>query len=269
MFASTGARVGIFAAGVGATSLFFMNNTAECSDVVAHPPAYPWSHRQAWQAFDHDALRRGHQIYQQVCATCHSLNHRAFRHLVGVCYTEAEAKAIAKNTTIMDGPDEEGEMFERPGVLADYFPKPYPNDNAARFANNGALPPDLSYVVNGRPAHDDYVFALLTGYCEPPAGITVREGLYYNPYFPGGKLAMAPALSNGMIDFPDGTPNNISQLAKDVTTFLTWTSNPEQDERRRLMWKTLVFITIFGGVTLHWKRFTWNMLKTRVIDFRA
>jgi len=185
-----------------------------------------------------------------------------------VCYSEAEAKEIAQGNDVVDGPDAEGEMFERPGMLSDYFPRPYPNDNAARFANNGALPPDLSLVVKARGRHEDYVFSLLVGYCDPPAGVTVREGLHYNPYFPGGKIAMAQPLSNGQVDFDDGTPNSMSQMAKDVSEFLCWAGEPEHDDRKKLGLKVLVFLGVFAVPALYWKRLKWSVLKHRKIDFK-
>jgi ubiquinol-cytochrome c reductase cytochrome c1 subunit len=187
---------------------------------------------------------------------------------VDVCYSEAEAKEIAQGIQVPDGPDAEGEMFERPGMLSDYHPRPYPNDNAARFANNGALPPDLSLVIKARGRHEDYVFSLLVGYCDPPAGVTVREGLHYNPYFPGGKIAMAQPLSNGQVDYEDSTPNSMSQLAKDVSEFLCWAAEPEHDDRKRMGLKVLLFLGAFAIPTLYWKRFKWTVLKHRKLDFK-
>jgi len=255
------------AVGIGAY-LSSRDQQAECSSSSLHPPNYPWNHRHPWQSFDHQSIRRGHKVYTQVCATCHSLDRIAYRHLVEVCYSEAEAKEIAQGVQVPDGPDSEGEMFERPGMLSDYHPRPYPNDNAARFANNGALPPDLSLIVKARGTHEDYVFSLLTGYCEPPAGVTVREGLHYNPYFPGGKIAMAQPLSDGQVEYEDGTPNSMSQMAKDVTEFLCWASQPEQDYRRLLGFKVLAFLGIFAVPTLYWKRFKWSVLKHRKLAFK-
>ncbi|XP_063525365.1 uncharacterized protein LOC129042180 isoform X2 [Pongo pygmaeus] len=158
----------------------------------------------------------------------------AYRHLVGVCYTEDEAKELAAEVEVQDGPNENGEMFMRPGKLFDYFPKPYPNSEAARAANNGALPPDLSYIVRARHGGEDYIFSLLTGYCEPPTGVSLREGLYFNPYFPGQAIAMAPPIYTDVLEFDDGTPATMSQIAKDVCTFLRWASEPEHDHRKRM-----------------------------------
>ncbi|NXR42945.1 CY1 protein, partial [Zosterops hypoxanthus] len=151
------------------------------------------------------SVRRGFQVYRQVCSACHSMEFVAFRSLIGVTHTEAEAKALAEEVEVQDGPDENGEMFMRPGKVSDYFPKPYPNAEAARAANNGALPPDLSYIVNARHGGEDYVFSLLTGYCDPPAGVSLREGLHYNPYFPGQAIGMAPPIYDEVLEYEDGT----------------------------------------------------------------
>jgi len=195
------------------------------------------------------------------------VNQLSFRNLVDVCLTEAEAEALAGETDVTDGPNEEGEMFERPGKLFDKLPKPYANDQAARAANNGALPPDLSLMVKARPRAEDYVFALLTGYKEPPAGVTVREGLYYNPYFPGGAIGMPPPLMNGQVEYEDGTEPTVSQLASDVTTFLCWAAEPEHDERKRMGIKALFLITLAIIPSAYFKRLTWAPIKSRKIRF--
>lgn len=241
--------------------------TAEASEGL-QPPQYPWSHRFPWQAFDHAGIRRGFQVYKQVCATCHSLDKLAYRHLVNACYTEDEMKAIAAETDVQDGPDAEGEMFTRPGKLSDWFPKPYANENAARFANNGAKPPDLSLMVKAREKHEDYVFQLMVGYREPPTGVTVRQGLYYNPYFPGGAIAMPMPLVNDQVQYDDGTKATISQMAKDVTTFLSWAAEPYQDDRRKMGVKLLFFGALVTLPTLYVKRQKWSVFKNRIVQFR-
>lgn len=242
--------------------------TASASSDELQPPQYPWSHRFPWQAFDHASIRRGFVVYKQVCATCHSLDRIAYRNLVDSCYTKDEVKEIAADVDIVDGPNDEGEMFERPGRLSDYLPKPYANENAARFANNGALPPDLSLIVKGRTRHEDFVFAVLTGYKEPPHGISLRQGLYYNPYFPGGAIAMPQALIDGAIDFEDGTKGSMSQMAKDVATFLAWAAEPESDERKRMGMKAAILLVLSAIPTYYFKRQRWNLIKTRVISFK-
>jgi len=266
MFAKMFSRVGLSAfsgVAVGSSLIALQRSNASCSDAV-HPPALPWSHGGLLDSFDTASVRRGLQVYQQVCAACHSLESIAFRQLVGVTHDEAGAKALAAKYDIKDGPDATGEMFTRPGRLPDTFPGPYANEDAARHANGGALPPDLSLIVKARHGGEDYIFALLTGYSEPPAGITLRNGLYYNPYFPGGAISMPPPILDGQIDYADpNIPTTQSQLAKDVTTFLAWVSEPTQDERKLAGLKAVTGTIVAGIVTFWYKRFRWGPLKTR------
>jgi ubiquinol-cytochrome c reductase cytochrome c1 subunit len=189
-------------------------------------------------------------VYTQVCASCHSLSRISYRNLVGVCYTEEEAKKLAAAITVVDGPNDEGEMFERPGKLSDPFPKPYKNEEQARAINNGAYPPDLSLIIKARPKREDYIFALLTGYREVPAGVTVAAGQHYNPYFPGSKIGMAKQLMDGGIEYYDGTPATESQMAKDVAVFLAWASEPESDDRKHYGLKWMVAITAVAALTV-------------------
>ncbi|KAI9204777.1 cytochrome C1 family-domain-containing protein [Polychytrium aggregatum] len=232
-----------------------------------HAPHFPWDFNAWWTTYDHAAIRRGYQVYKEICQACHSMDRIHFRNLVGVSHTEAEAKAMAAENTYIDGPNDKGEMFERPGKLTDHMPKPYPNEEAARAANGGAYPPDLSCIVKARHGDADYIFSLLTGYCDPPEGINLREGLHFNPYFPGGAIGMARSLYDEVVDYEDGTPNNASQLAKDVTTFLSWASYPEHDERKKMGLKALTISAILFGLSVHWKRFKWSYLKSRKIVY--
>lgn len=195
------------------------------------------------------------------------MHYIAYRNLVGVSHTEAEAKAEAEEAQIKDGPNELGEYYMRPGKLSDYFPSPYPNEEAARAANNGAYPPDLSWIVSARKGGEDYIFALLTGYHEPPAGISLRDGQYYNPYFPGGAIGMAQALYNEAMEYSDGTPATASQLAKDVSVFLKWASEPEHDDRKRMLIKAIGIFGILIPLTYYIKRHKWSALKSRKISF--
>jgi len=204
-------------------------------------------------------------VFSEVCSACHSVSLIAYRNLVDVAYTEEEAKAIAAGHEVQDGPNDEGEMFTRPGKLSDYFPRPYANEQAARAANGGALPPDLSLIIKARPGGDNYVFQLLTGYRKKPAGVALREGLHWNPYFPGGAIAMPPPLMPEMLTYEDGTPATVSQMAKDVTTFLCWTASPEQDDRKRMAMKALFLLALLIFPTLYYKRLVWSVLKTRKI----
>ena len=237
---------------------------ALCSDDVLHPGQYKWPQDGWLTAFDAASVRRGHQVYTQVCASCHSLDRIAYRNLVGVCYTEDEAKRLAEEQEVRDGPNGEGEYFMRPGKLADYFPAPYPNEEAARFANGGAYPPDLSLIVKARHDGANYIFSLLTGYRDPPAGITVREGLHYNPYFPGGAIAMPQLLLEGAAEYEDeDVPATPAQMAKDVVTFLNWAAEPEHDERKLMGLKFLSILTVMLMITGYYKRFRWAPIKSR------
>lgn len=208
--------VGLLTGGSGAL-IYSLEKSIEASGTEAHPPHHPWSHDGIIASLDHarwghdfvkklifwvkicfflNSVRRGYQVYKQVCAACHSMKYIAYRNLVGVSHTEAEAKAEAEESMVRDGPDDQGNYFMRPGKLSDYFPSPYPNEEAARAANNGAYPPDLSYICSARHGGENYIFALLTGYHDAPAGVVLRDGQYYNPYFPGGAISMAQALYN-------------------------------------------------------------------------
>lgn len=206
-------------------------------------------------------------MYKEVCSACHSLKYIAWRNLIDKMYTEQEVLAMAADAEVEDGPNEDGEMFTRPAKASDYLPHPYPNEEAARAANAGALPPDLTEIVKAREHGANYIFALLTGYRDPPAGVKIREGLYYNPYFPGGAIGMPPPLNESMIEYEDGTEASVSQMALDVTNFLSWTARPEQDERRVMGMKVML---VLAGVTLgswYFKRFKWSTLKNRKVQY--
>lgn len=263
----------IAAGGLGySISLYTSNNSSQVyADSEAeglHPPHFPWNHKGPLDSFDHASIRRGYQVYKEICATCHSLDRIAYRNLVGVSHTLDEAKALAEEIEVVDGPNDQGEMFTRPGKLSDYHPRPYPNEEAARAANAGAYPPDLSLMVKARHGGEDYVFALLTGYCDPPAGVEIREGLNYNPYFPGGAIGMARNVYDEVVEFEDGTPATASQIAKDVSTFLAWASEPEHDDRKRMGLKAMILLSALTGLSLWIKRFKWSYLKSRKIVYK-
>ncbi|KAF8661284.1 hypothetical protein AX16_001383 [Volvariella volvacea WC 439] len=237
------------------------------SDEGLHPTAYPWSHKGWFDSFDHASIRRGYQVYREVCAACHSLDRIAWRNLVGVSHTADEARAMAEEVEYTDGPNDQGEMFQRPGKLADYMPSPYPNEEAARASNGGALPPDLSLIVKARHGGADYIFSLLTGYMDPPAGVEVREGMNYNPYFPGGAISMARVLFDGLVEYEDGTPATTSQMAKDVVTFLNWAAEPEHDERKKYGIKAVILFSALTAISIYVKRFKWTPIKNRKIFY--
>jgi len=251
----------------GAAALAAALDDSVKADMVLHPPKLPWSHNGPLDSLDHASIRRGYQVYKQVCAACHSMRFLAFRNLVDVAYSEGEAKELAADAMVVDGPNDAGEMFERPGKLSDYFPKPYANDEAAAAANNGAIPPDLSFIALARHGREDYIYHLLTSYCDPPAGIELMDGQHFDPYYPGGAIGMAAPLYNEIIEYDDGTPATQSQLAKDVATFLTWAASPEHDLRKKVSIKALTVLTMLAGITYYIKRFKWSVLKSRKIVF--
>lgn len=233
-----------------------------------HYPHYPWWFKSIFHSNDIPSVRRGYEVYRQVCSTCHSMNQLRFRHMVNQVYPEKRVKQIAASYDIQDpDPNEEGEMFTRPGILTDGFPSPYPNEEAARYANNGAYPPDMSVYATAKHDGADYIMALMHGYRDPPAGIELRPGLYYNTYYPGGAIAMPPPLENGAVEYEDGTPATVSQMAKDMSNFLVWASDPSHDERK-LQGLKLMFGCMIGGACAGlYYRHVIIVLKTRRVDF--
>ncbi|GBD44023.1 Cytochrome b/c1 [bacterium HR40] len=219
-----------------------------------------WPHEGFFGSYDKAALQRGFQVFEQVCASCHSAKYLAFRHLAGIGLDEAQIAAIAARYTVVDGPDDKGEMFERPARPSDYFPRPFPNEQAARAANNGALPPDLSLIVKAREGHEDYIYSLLVGFEEPPADVEVPSGQYYNRYFPGHLISMPPPLSEGMVEYADGTPATVPQMAEDVTQFLAWLSEPHLETRKAVGLKFMLFVLALTGIFYAYKRRLWAKL---------
>jgi len=250
-----------------ALSVGALGGVAYASDDHIHPPEHPWWHQRLLGSLDAKAVRRGHQVYTQVCATCHSLDRIAWRNYVGMIFDEDTAKRLAEEKDYEDGPNESGEMFERPGKLSDYMKSPYSNEEEARFANGGAYPPDLSLMAKARHDGANYIFALLTGYRDAPFGVEVADGQYYNPYFPGGKIGMAKQLEDGAVEYQDGTPASASQMAKDVAEFLVWTAEPDHNDRRRKGLKWMLFMAAVIGVSVYYKRFRWSAVKNRKITY--
>jgi len=238
------------------------NNNAKCNEDAIHPLDYGWTQDGNFSSMDYKSVRRGYQVYRQVCASCHSLELRAFRHLVGVTHDEAAMKKVAESYTVEDGPNDIGEMFERPGKLFDHFPSPYKNEEQGRASNNGAYPPDLSLMAKARHNGKDYIVALLTGYVEAPAGKPMLPGLHYNPYFPGGAIAMAKQLTDGQLEYEDGTPATETQMAKDVANFLQWAAEPEHDYRKKSGAQFLALLLAGGILAGYTKRLRWAIHKT-------
>ncbi len=227
-------------------------------------PAQKWSFDGPTGHFDRAQMKRGWQVFKSVCAACHSAHQLYYRNLVELGFSEAEAKQIAAGDNVPAGPNEAGEThvdgqpIMRPAQPSDKIAPPYANPAAARAANNGALPPDLSLITKARKGGADYVHAILTGYKEPPAGFQLQAGMNYNEYFAGHQIAMPAPLVEGAITFEDGTNATVDQMAKDVSAFLTWAAEPELEERKRMGIKILAFLLVFTALLFALKRRIWS-----------
>lgn len=225
------------------------------------PPSMDWSFSGPFGAYDKAALQRGFQVYRQVCSACHSMDRIYYRNLTALGYSEDQAKTVAADVTVMDGPNDEGEMFERPGRTSDPFKAPYENIEAAKYANNGALPPDLSLITKARAGGANYVYGILTGYEEPPEGTQLLQGQHWNKYMPGHVIAMASPLSDGVVAYENAdVPQTVDQYAHDVATFLTWASEPEMDVRKQTGIKAIIFLAVFAALMYGVKRRLWSKL---------
>ena len=217
-----------------------------------------WPFDGIFGRFDESSLQRGFQVYREVCAACHGIRHISYRDLKGIGYTNDEIKVIAADYEVMDGPNDDGEMFEREARPSDKFVGPYENDKIARLANNGAYPPDLSLIVKARADGANYMYSLLNGYKEFPDNFEASEGMYYNEFYPGNQIAMPSPLMDDIVEYSDGTEATQSQIAKDVTSFLAWTAEPELEERKSLGVKTLFFLILITIMLLGVKRKIWK-----------
>lgn len=223
-------------------------------------PQQQWSFGGIFGTFDRAAAQRGFQVYKEVCAACHAANQLHYRNLAELGLTEDEVKAIAASHQVKDGPNDNGEMFERPGRPSDRFVRPYPNEQAARAAQNGAYPPDLSLIVKARADGANYLHALLIGYADPPAGVTMGAGMNYNKYFPGHQIAMAAPLADDRVTYADGTKATLDQMSRDVTTFLAWAAEPELETRRAMGVRMILFLLILTVLAYAVKKQIWSRL---------
>jgi ubiquinol-cytochrome c reductase cytochrome c1 subunit len=277
---------GAAALAIAAGSLVGAANAAEEGHNAAEPTHFPilkpteekWSFAGPFGRYDKAQLQRGLKIYKEVCSACHSMHLVPFRTLEEIGYSEAQVKAFAAEYTVQDGPNADGEMFDRPGVPTDYFPSPFPNAEAAAAANGGAVPPDMSLLAKARGVErgfptfifdiftqyasngPDYIHSLLTGYDhEPPAGMEIAEGTNYNPYFISGKsLAMAKPLSDDQVTYDDGTPQTVDQYSRDVAAFLMWAAEPHLAERKQIGFSVMVFLVLFAALLYLTKRKVWS-----------
>ncbi|HEX3349631.1 MAG TPA: cytochrome c1 [Acetobacteraceae bacterium] len=220
-------------------------------------PHEKWSFNGPFGTFDRAAAQRGFAVYNQVCATCHSLRSAYFRDLEGIGFSPEQVKAIAASKQV-PALDDSGQPTTRPGLPSDHFVSPFPNDDAAKAAMNGAIPPDQSLLVNARAGGPDYIYALLTGYTDPPQGAAVPEGTYYNKYFPSQFIKMPPPLSDDLVQYADGTKATVAQEAHDVTTFLTYIASPEMEQRKRMGVKVILFLIMMTGLVYAMKRKIWS-----------
>ena len=216
-----------------------------------------WSFNGPFGTFDKAAMQRGFQVYREVCAGCHSMQYIAFRNFADLGYNEAEIKAIAAEYDVEDGPNDEGEMFTRLGIPADRMPSPYPNDNAARAGNGGALPPDLSLIAKARANGPDYLYSLLIGYKEAPASMNVPDGMYYNDAYPGNLIAMPQPLYGDDVTYADGADTSVEGSAADLTQFLMWAAEPKMEARKRIGVAVVFFLSIFVVLSVMAKRRVW------------
>lgn len=225
------------------------------------PPKQNWSFNKPNGTFDRASLQRGFQVYKEVCSACHSIKLISFRHLKALGLNEAEIKALASQYQIKDGPNDDGEMFERPGRPSDYIPGPYVNEKQARAANNGSLPPDQSLIVKARAHGADYVYAFLMGFKDAPDDFKLQQGQYFNEFFPGNAISMAPPLKEDQVTYNDGTKATVEQMSKDVTTFLAWASEPEMEDRKRLGFKVILYLLLMTGLFYATMRRIWKDIK--------
>ena len=220
-----------------------------------------WSFEGVFGTFDRTSLQRGYQVYQEVCSGCHSVKHLSYRNLSekgGPEFLPEEVKAIAAQFEVTDGPNEDGEMFTRPGRLSDKFISPFPNVKAAAVANGGAYPPDMSVLAKARKGGANYIYSLLMGYEEAPAGYELDDGVYYNKYMPGQKIKMAEPISDGIVEYADGTETSKAQIARDVTTFLVWAADPHLEARHKIGFKVFFYLIILLTLVYLSKQKVWS-----------
>lgn len=254
---------------------------------IEHPRHVDWRFAGPFGKFDPQQLQRGFQVYREVCASCHALSMVPFRSLAsesGPHFSEEEVRSLSAEYEISDGPDSSGEMFQRPGRPSDHFPSPFANEAAARASNGGAYPPDLSLIAKARAVSSgfpgfiidlftqyqesgpNYIYSLLTGYQDPPAGVEVPAGQYYNPYFISGPaLAMPPPLSDGQVTYAQNSddasdndvPETVDQYSKDITAYLMWAAEPHMTERKSLGMVVMAYLIVLAGLVYYTKKKVW------------
>ncbi|MDC9700979.1 MAG: cytochrome c1 [Alphaproteobacteria bacterium] len=228
------------------------------------PVPQRWSFTAPFGTFDNAQLQRGFKVYKEVCSQCHSLSFLSFRNLQepgGPEFSSNFVDSLASEFLVRDGPDDSGEMFDRPAVASDRFPAPFPNEQAARAAHNGIYPPDLSLITKARPAGANYVYALLTGYEDSPGHFNMPEGTVYNPYFPTLHIVMPPPLFDDIVDYSDGSPQTVDQYVRDVVAFLMWVAEPNLEARHKMGLNVLVFLFVLSVLLYLSKKRLWSRMK--------
>ena len=226
-----------------------------------------WSFKGLTGKFDRGSLQRGYQVYTEVCSSCHSMKYVSYRNLAepgGPEFSVDQAKAIAASFEVQDGPNSDGEMFFRPAKLSDKFINPYENVKAAQAANGGAYPPDMSVLAKARSGGVDYMYSLLLGYEDPPNGIILDEGVYYNKYMYGNNIRMAEPLSDDLVEYGDGTIASKEQMAKDVTTFLMWAAEPHLESRHKMGFKAILYLIILTVLVYFSMKKIWSRIESEV-----
>ncbi|WP_415321038.1 cytochrome c1 [Candidatus Pelagibacter sp. Uisw_092] len=238
-------------------------NTAEKVDLLKTD----WSFKGLFGKFDRGALQRGYQVYSEVCAGCHSMKYVSYRNLSepgGPEFSEEQVKAIAASFEVTDGPNNDGEMFVRPAKLSDKFVMPYENVKAAQAANGGAYPPDMSVLAKARSGGVDYIYSVLLGYEDPPSGVTLDDGVYYNKYMYGNNIKMSQPLMDDAVEYSDGTKATEKQMAKDVTTFLMWAAEPHLEARHKMGFKAILYLIILTILVYFSMKKIWSRIESEV-----
>ena len=226
-----------------------------------------WSFKGYFGKFDRSSLQRGYQVYTEVCASCHSMKYLSYRNLSeegGPEFSEEQAKAIASNFEVTDGPNDDGEMFTRPAKLSDKFVNPYKNDKEAMASNGGAYPPDMSVLVKARSDGANYIYSLLLGYEDPPSETILDDGVYYNKYMYENSIKMPKPLSDGLLEYNDGTEATEKQMAKDLVTFLSWAAEPHLEARHKIGFKTIIYLIIISILAYFSMKKLWSRIEPKV-----
>ena len=232
------------------------------STSALHPKQMKWEFDSIFGRFDRASIQRGYQVYKEVCAACHGLKLVSYRNLQEIGFSEDEVKQIAAEYSVTDGPNDEGEMFDRPALPSDRFVGPYANEQAARSVNGGAFPPDLSLIVKARHDGPNYVYSLITGFTDAPDEFVMSEGKNYNPYFEGRQISMpAPITDDGQVDYKDGTYATKEQMTIDVVNFLQWAAEPETEHRKKMGVRTMIFLAILLAILIAAKKAVWKNVK--------